>query len=143
MCIRDRYSDTFSSNVTSTRGNNKTQGFVCGDAYYVMHYPMKSESHAAQGLKDFVHRIGIPAQAHTDNAKVETLSEWKDFLRKHWIKVVTEPYTPNQNKCEHEFGCVRIHAHTDGANSKPRTAMGLCHRICLLCAEQDGSESAW
>ena len=46
-----------------------------------------------------------------DNAEVETLSEWKDFIRKHWIKVtVTEPYTPNQNKCEHEFGCVRIHA---------------------------------
>ena len=48
------YSDTFFSNVTSTRGNNKTQGFVCGDAFYVMHYPMRSESHAAQGLKDFV-----------------------------------------------------------------------------------------
>ena len=50
---------------------------------------------------------------HTDNdnAKVETLSEWKDFIGKHWIKAtVTEPYTPNQNKCEHEFGCVRIHA---------------------------------
>ena len=74
------YSDTFSSNVTSTRGNNKTQGFVCGDAFYVTHYPMRSESHAAQGLKDFVHRIGIPAQVHTDNAKVETLSEWKTSL---------------------------------------------------------------
>ena len=73
---------------------------------------MVSESHAAQGLKDFVHWIGIPAQVHTDNAKVETLSEWKDFIGKHWIKaMVTEQYTPNQNKCEHEFGCVRIHAH--------------------------------
>ena len=72
--------------MTSTRGNNKTQGFVCGDAFYVTHYPMRSESHAAQGLKDFVHWIGIPAQVHTENAKVETLSEWKDFIGKHWIK---------------------------------------------------------
>ena len=105
------YSDTFASNVTSTRGHTKTQGFVCGDAFYVMHYPMKSEKHAAQGLKEFVHRIGIPAQVHTDNAKVETLSEWKDFIAAHWIKAtVTEPYTANQNKCEHEFGAVRIHA---------------------------------
>ena len=24
--------------------------------------------------------------------------------------MVTEPYTPNQNKCEHEFGYVGIHA---------------------------------
>ena len=69
------HSDTFSSNITSMRGNNKTQGFVCGDAFYVTHYPMKSESHAAQGLKDFVYRTSIPAQVHTNNAKVETLSE--------------------------------------------------------------------
>ena len=72
---------------------------------------MKFESHAAQGLKDFVHWIGIPAQMHTDNAKVETLSEWKDFIVKHWIKaMVTEPCTPNQNKCEHEFGYVYTRA---------------------------------
>jgi hypothetical protein len=32
------YSDTFSSNVTSTPGNNKTQRFVCGDAFYVYHF---------------------------------------------------------------------------------------------------------
>ena len=59
------------------RRNNKTQGFICGDAFYVMHYPMKSESHAAQGLKDFVHQIGLPAQVHTNNAKVETLVNGK------------------------------------------------------------------
>ena len=80
------------------RGNSKTQWFVCGDAFYVTHYPMRSESHAVQGLKDFVHWIDIPTQVHTDNAEVETLSEWKDFIGKHWIKaMVTEPYTPNQN----------------------------------------------
>ena len=62
------YSYTFSSNIASMRGNHKTQGFICGDAYYVMHYPMKSKSHAAQGHKDFVHWIGIPTQAHTVNA---------------------------------------------------------------------------
>ena len=28
------YSDTFDSNVTSTRGNTKTQGFVCGNAFF-------------------------------------------------------------------------------------------------------------
>ena len=47
---------------------------------------------------------------HTDNAKVETLSERKYFIRKQWIKVtVTEPCSPNQNKCKHEFGFVHIH----------------------------------
>ena len=41
---------------------------------------MRSKKLAAQGLKEFVHQIiGIPAKFHTDNAKVETLSEWKDL----------------------------------------------------------------
>ena len=88
---------------------------------------MKSEGHAAQGLKDFVHWIGIPAQVHTDNAKVETLSEWKYFIRKHWIKAtVTKPYTPNQNKCEHEFGCVRIHARMNSYGTMSLNMSAMC-----------------
>ena len=48
---------------------------------------------------------------HTDNAKVETLRAWRKFTQKHWIKVTTpEPYSPWQNKAEHEFGRAHIHA---------------------------------
>jgi hypothetical protein len=54
------YSDTFALNVTSTRGNNKTQGFVCGDAFYVYHYLMKSEKGAADGLQKFMLGVGSP-----------------------------------------------------------------------------------
>ena len=107
------YSDTFSSNVTSTRGNNKTQGFVIGTAYYVSHYPMPSEGYAAKGLAEFVDKFGVPAKIHTDNSKVQTQSDWKKFTTSHWITcTTTEPYTPNQNRCEHEFGQVRIRART-------------------------------
>ena len=105
------YSDTFSSNVTSTRGNNKTQGFVVGTAYYVSHYPMLSEKEATKGLAEFVDKFGRPSQIHTDNAKAETLKDWKKFTILHWITcTTTEPYTPKQNKCEHEFGEVRLRA---------------------------------
>ena len=99
------YSDTFTSSVKSTRGNTKTQGFVNGDSYFIYQYPMSCESQAAQGF-------GIPAHVHTDNAKVETLSEWKKTVQHHQIKqTVTEPYSPWQNKAEHEFGkiCTATH----------------------------------
>ena len=89
------YSDTFSSNVTSTRGNNKTQGFVIGTAYYVSHFPMKNEKLAANGLAEFVDKFGRPSLIHTENANAETLKDWKKFTRAHWITcTTTEPYTP-------------------------------------------------
>jgi hypothetical protein len=104
------YSDTFKSSIKSSRGHTHTQGFVCGDSYFIYHYLMKAESAADQGLAEFIHNIGIPAQLHTDNAKVETLSKWKKLTSSHWIKTtVTEPYSPWQNRCEHEFGAARIH----------------------------------
>jgi hypothetical protein len=69
---------------------------------------MLSESHAADGLLSYIHQIGIPYQVHTDNAKVETLSRWKEIINHHMIKAtVTEPYSPWQNRAEHEFGKVR------------------------------------
>ena len=84
----------------STHGNTNTQGFVCGNAFYVFCYPMKSEREAGQGLKKFAHQVGMPAQVHTDNAKVETLSEWSaDSIT--GSNTVTEAYTANQNKREH------------------------------------------
>jgi hypothetical protein len=105
------YSDTFASNVTSTRGNNKTQGFVCGDAFYLYHYPMRSKKGAADGLQKFMLDVGSPRQIHTDNAKVETQATWRKIANDAWARCsTTEPYTLKQNKCEHEFGAARIHA---------------------------------
>jgi hypothetical protein len=107
------YSDTFSSNVTSTRGNNKSQGFVVGNALYVSHYPMPSEGFAHKGLAEFVDKFGRLEKIHTDNSKTQTQKEWLKFTTVHWITcTTTKPYTPNRNRCEHEFGQVRIHAHT-------------------------------
>ena len=62
-----------SSNVTSTHGHNKTQGFVNGDSFFVYHFPMISKKEAHHGLVAYIHDVGIPAKIHTDNAKVETL----------------------------------------------------------------------
>jgi hypothetical protein len=81
------YSDTFASSVTSTRGNNKRQGFVCDDALYVYHFPMKSEKGAANGLQKFTMDVGSPRQLHMDNAKVETEVAWRKIANDVWARV--------------------------------------------------------
>ena len=69
---------------------------------------MVSEKEAHFGLVAYIHDVGIPAKVHTDNAKAETLGEWKKTIREYHIKQsVTEPYSPWQNKAEREFGKVR------------------------------------
>ena len=94
------YSDTFASNVTSTRGKNKTQGFVCGDTFYVYHYPRNSEKGVAVGLQKFIMDVGSARQIHTDSAKVETQATWRKIANDAWARgSTTEPYyTPKQNK---------------------------------------------
>ena len=84
---------------------------MTSDALFVHHYPMAQESQAAHGLADFTKPFGLPAQIHTDNAKVETLGRWREFIRENWVKATTtEPHSPWQNRAEHEFGAVRIHS---------------------------------
>ena len=85
--------------------------FVCGDAFYLYHYQMRSEKGAADGLQKFMLDVGSPRQIHTNNAKVETQAAWRKIANDAWARSsTTKPYTPKQNKCEHEFGAARIHA---------------------------------
>ena len=71
------YRDTFSASIRSTRGSTKTQGFVNGDSLYVYHFPMTTESEAPLGLVSYINEVVIKSKIHTDNAKIETLSDWK------------------------------------------------------------------
>ncbi len=79
----------FSASVQSTRGNNKTQGFVNGDSFYAYHFLMAKESEAANGILAYIHKVGIPAKIHTDNSKVQTLSTWPKTINKYHFKMST------------------------------------------------------
>lgn len=74
-------SDTFKSNVKSTRGNTYSQLF-CNRGNYTRCYHMKSKSHAHHALDGFLHDIGIPTEMFTDVAKELTLGEWGKKCRK-------------------------------------------------------------
>ena len=79
-----------------------------GDSFYVYHFPMTTESEAPLGLVSYIHEVGIPSKIHTDNAKVETLGDWKKITQEYHIEgSTTEPYSPWQNKAEREFGKVK------------------------------------
>jgi hypothetical protein len=93
-------SDTFKSNVKSTRGNQYTQLF-CNRGNYVICYPMKSKEDSHLALDRFLHEVGIPREILTDGAKELVYSEWGKLCRRHKIyQVTTEPYSPWQNHAE-------------------------------------------
>ncbi|MGH3056569.1 MAG: hypothetical protein ACRDL7_16465, partial [Gaiellaceae bacterium] len=94
----------------SLRGNEYSQCFVTGEDL-IYHFPMSREAHAPQGLVQWIAEYGIPAQIHTDNAKIETLGEWKRIASFHWITTTTtEPYSPWQNRAEREIKEAKRHA---------------------------------
>ena len=100
-------SDTFKSNVISTRGNKYSQLF-CNRGNYCVSYPMKKKSHAPHALSRMIHEVGIPNELLTDGAKELTLGEWGDICRKKKIYMqTTEPHSPWQNHAERIGGLVK------------------------------------
>ena len=100
-------SDTFKSNVESSRGNKYMQLF-CNRGNYVTAYPMKEKGHAHHALDRFLHEVGIPSEMMTDGARELTLSEWGKMCVRHKIKQSrTEPHSPWQNPAELGGGIVK------------------------------------
>ena len=100
-------SDTFTSKVTSLRGNKKFQLFS-NRGNYAKLYPMKTESQASDALNTFLHEVGVPVELHTDGAKTMTEGEWSKTCRKHKIHMTrTEPYSPWQNPAELAGGIIK------------------------------------
>ena len=100
-------SDTFKSNVESSRGNKCMQLF-CNRGNYVTAYPMKEKGHAHHALDRFLHEVGIPSEMMTDGVRELTLSEWGKMCVRHKIKQSrTEPHSPWQNPAELGGGVVK------------------------------------
>lgn len=100
-------SDTFKSNVKSTRGNTYTQLF-CNRGNFVRCFPMKSKSHAGHALDRFIHEVGVPREILTDGAKELIFADWGKTCAKHRIyQVTTEPDSPWQNHAELMGGIIK------------------------------------
>ena len=100
-------SDTFKSNVTSTRGNKVIQLF-CNRANFCRSYPMSAKGDAHHALDRFNHEVGIPNELLTDGAKELTIGDWGKKCRKRNIHMeTTEPHSPWQNHAERIGGLVK------------------------------------
>ena len=100
-------SDTFKSNVISTRGNTYVQLF-CNRGNFVKSYPIKKKKHSYHALDRLIHEVGVPNEMLTDGAKELTLGEWGATCRRKKIKMeMTEPHSPWQNHSERMGGLVK------------------------------------
>ena len=100
-------SDTFKSNVISTRGNRYIQLF-CNRGNYSKSYPIKSKSHAHHALDTLIHEVGVPNELLTDGAKELTTGQWAKTCRRRGIHMATtEPHSPWQNHAERIGGIVK------------------------------------
>ena len=105
--LADFASDTFMSNVTSTRGNKYIQLFV-NRGGYVKAYPMQRKGQANEALDKFLLEVGLPNSLLTDGAKELTKSAWGKLCRKHKIpQRTTEPHCPWQNFAEPSGGVMK------------------------------------
>ena len=100
-------SDTFKSNVISTRMNQYSQLFANRGNYFKC-YPLKTRSHVHHALDSFIHDVGVPAEMLTDNIPELKQGEWNNICRRRKIRTkTTEPHSPWQNHCELAGGIVK------------------------------------
>jgi len=107
--LRDSFAtDTFFSDVVSTRGNTCFQLFYGTTSMYLYGQPMKRKSQAVSVFKDFTREVGAPAAIRSDNAKEEHSKQWTNILRDYAIRSeFTEPYHPHQNPAERSIGYIK------------------------------------
>ena len=99
--------DTFTSNVTSTRGNKYTQLFT-NRANFTKPYHMKMKSQAGDTFHRFIEEIGIPSEMLSDGAKELLYATFRKLCQKFRIlQTRTEPESPWQNPAELAGGTLK------------------------------------
>ena len=105
--LSDFASDTFMSNVVSTRGNRYIQLFA-NRGNYVRAYPMQRKGQAHEALDKFFLEVGLPGSLLTDGAKELTKSTWGKLCTKNKVpQRTTEPHCPWQNFAEPNGGAIK------------------------------------
>ena len=100
-------SDTFKSNVISTRGNKYFQLF-CNRGNFTTGTPIKRKGAASEALDKLIHTIGVMTEMLTDGAKELHLADWGKTCRTYKIRQrLTEPHSPWQNPAELTGGIIK------------------------------------
>ena len=70
-------------------------------------YPIERKSQAGEAYKDFIDDVGVPEYITLNNApeQVGPQSDFQKYCRRYHTSVhQIEPYSPWQNRAEHEIG---------------------------------------
>ena len=99
--------DTFTSNVTSLRGNKYTQLFT-NRANFTKPYHMQTKSQAGDTFHRFIEEIGVPSEILSDGAKELIFASFRKLCQKFRIlQTRTEPESPWQNPAELAGGTLK------------------------------------
>ena len=91
-------SDTFKSNVISTRGNKYFQLF-CNRSNFVMDTAIPMKSHAPMSLDRIIHDVGIISELLTDGDKELYLGKWGKTCPRYRIhQRLTKPHYSWKNR---------------------------------------------
>ena len=88
------YTDTLLSKVKGITG--KTCEQLCTNRVgFTKLYPLITESKAHESLTTFIHKVGIPHELHSDNAKSLIQGDYRKKVEKYEIYTTeTESYSP-------------------------------------------------
>jgi hypothetical protein len=78
------YTDTFFSSVPSLNGSTMAQAYT-HDQGYTKVYPMQLKSQTHEILSTFIHKVGIPAAIHSDDAKELMLGKFRELCKEFHI----------------------------------------------------------
>jgi hypothetical protein len=119
--------DTFFSEVKSSRGNTCGQVFLGVKIGYVVFIPLRSKAYAYVALSDYIKDVGAPLFLSSDNAIEEKLGEWISMCRTFGIqKRSSEPYYQHQNKVEHRIQDICPASLVMKEYNTPERILGLC-----------------
>eukprot|EP00536_Pseudo-nitzschia_multiseries_P016919 jgi/Psemu1/48399/gm1.48399_g len=131
------YMDTWHAKTTSIMRQEKcAQVFTNGNGFEVF-IPIQSKSQAHQGLKIFIHEVGIPEHLISDGAPEQGSprtykTHWNSIVKRNHIRqTFIQPHCPFQNRAEQAIGHLGSAIITKTAKKKSQKQLwSFCGELC-------------
>eukprot|EP00536_Pseudo-nitzschia_multiseries_P016838 jgi/Psemu1/48042/gm1.48042_g len=142
------YTDTWHAKTTSIMRQEKcAQVFTNGNGFEVF-IPIQNKSQAHQGLKIFIHEIGIPEHLISDGAPEQGSprtykTHWNSIVKRNHIhQTFIQPHCPFQNRAEQAIGHLGNAIITKTAKKKsPRRLWSFCGELCANIRQRTASSN--
>eukprot|EP00536_Pseudo-nitzschia_multiseries_P016991 jgi/Psemu1/48845/gm1.48845_g len=142
------YTDTWHAKTTSIMRQEKcAQVFTNGNGLEVF-IPIQNKLQAHQGLKIFIHEVGIPEHLISDGAPEQGSprtykTHWNSIVKRNHIhQTFIQPHCPFQNRAEQVIGHLGSAIITKTAKKKsPRRLWSFCGELCASITQRTTSSN--